>query len=178
MTDNELILSGRAEELRLAFDQSFADPIPTDSSETVDFISLRLARDPHAIRMAEIAGLFIDVKISPCPSPLAELRGIAGFRGTLTPIYDLAALLGYPISSGRWLALAKGAALALTFDAFDGYFRVEPVAVGAYQRSASAAHVRELVRRADSAWPVIDIPSVITAIKARAAVAASSQKEH
>lgn len=177
MTDIESFLSGRAAELRGAFDQSFAEPIQADTSETIDFISIRLAGDALAIRMTEIAGLFADVRITPCPSPVAELRGIAGFRGTLTPVYDLAALLGYPMSSARWIVLAKGRVLALALDEFEGHFRVDPAAVASQQGSSAAQHVREIARQADQALPVIDIPSVVAAIKARAA-AASSHKEH
>lgn len=177
MTAIESISSERAAELRLAFDQSFADPIQEVSRDTVDFISLSLGGDAYAIRMADIAGLYADIRITPCPSPLAELRGIAGFRGTLTPVYDLGAFLGYPMSSGRWLVLAKGGAPALAFDGFDGHFRVESAAIAAHQGTSSARNIHEIVRQADRAWPVIDIPSVIAAIKARAA-AVSSQKEH
>ena len=176
MTRIESIPSGRAAELRLAFDQSFADPIQEVSRDTVDFISLSLAGDAHAILTADIAGLFVDVKVTPCPSPLAELRGIAGFRGTLTPVYDLGALLGYPMSSGRWLVLAKGGALAFAFDGFDGHFRVEYAAIATHEGTSSARHVHEIARQAERAWPVIDIPSALRAIKARAA--ASPQKEH
>ena len=32
----------------------------------------------------------------PCRAASRSLRGIAGFRGTMVPVYDLAALLGYP----------------------------------------------------------------------------------
>lgn len=177
MTDIESISFGRAAELRLAFDQSFADPIQDISRDTVDFISLSLVGDAHAIRMADIAGVFIDVKITPCPSPLVELRGIAGFRGTLMPVYDLGALLGYPLSSGRWLVFAKGGALALAFNGFDGHFQVESTAIAAHQETSFARHVREIARQADRAWPIIDIPSVVAAIKARAA-AFTPQKEH
>lgn len=177
MTVIKSIPSGHAAELRMAFDQSFADPIQAAAHETVNVIAIRLAGHPHAIRMAEIAGLFVDVKVTPCPSPLAEFRGIAGFRGTLTPVYDLAVLLGYPKSPGRWLALAKGGALGLVFDTYDGHFRIEPAAIAAPQGPASARHVSEIARQAGTAWPVIDIASVVAAIATRAA-ATSSQKEH
>jgi chemotaxis signal transduction protein len=177
MTDIASTLSDRAAELRRAFDQSFAEPIRAETRQTIDFISIRLTGDAHAIRMSEIAGLFTDVRITLCPSPIAELRGLAGFRGALTPVYDLAALLGYPPSSARWIVLAKGRDLALAFDAFDDHFRIEPAAVASRQASSASRHVHEIARQADHAWPVIDIPSVVAAIKTRAA-AVSSHKEH
>jgi len=177
MSDSQFALSGRVEELRRAFDQSFAEPVRVDTRETIDFISIRVAGDPYAIRMTEIAGLFADVRITSCPSPIAELRGIAGFRSTLTPVYDLAALLGCPMSSARWLTLVRGGALALAFDAFDGHFRVDPGAVASGQGSSASRHVHEIARQADHAWPVVDVPSVVATIKARA-TAAPYQKEN
>lgn len=175
MNRTELALTERAVELRQAFDRSFAEPIRAEEREIVDFITLRLGGDPYAVRMAEIAGLFTNVKITPVPSPLAELRGVAGFRGTLTPVYDLAALLGYPPSSARWIVLANAGALGFAFGAFEGHFRIEPTAIAAQQNSAQ--HVHEIARQADAAWPIIDIPSVVAAISARAA-AVPSRKEH
>jgi purine-binding chemotaxis protein CheW len=169
--------SERTADLRRNFDQSFAAPIQADTRETIDFISIRLGGDAHAIRMTEIAGLFADVRITPCPSPIRELRGLAGFRGALTPVYDLALLLGYPMSSARWMVLTEGRTLALAFDEFDGHFRVEPAAVASQQGSSSSPLVRAIAQQADLAWPVIDIPTVVAAITARAA-AASSHKEH
>ena len=177
MTDIEANLSERTADLRRAFDQSFAEPIRTDMRETIDLILIRLGEDPHAIRMTEIAGLFADVRITPCPSPISELRGLAGFRGTLTPVYDLGGLLGCPTSSARWMVLSEGRALALTFDEFDGHFRAAPAAIVSQQGSSASPFVRAIARQADLAWPVIDIPSVVAAIKARSA-AVSSHKEH
>ena len=59
----------------------------------------------------------------------------------------------------------------------DGHFRIEPSGIAAHQGAASGRHVREIASQADAAWPVIDIPSVVAEIKARAA-ATSSHKEH
>lgn len=175
MNGSEMILSERALELRQSFDRSFAEPLRAGERAIVDFISLRLGGDPYAVRMADITGLFTNVKVTPVPSPLAELRGIAGFRGTLTPVYDLAALLGYPPSTARWIVLANAGALGFAFDAFEGHFRIEPAAIAAQQDAAR--HVHEIARQADAAWPVVDIPSVVAAIAARAA-ATPSRKEH
>jgi purine-binding chemotaxis protein CheW len=175
MTAIETNLSARAANLRRAFDQSFAEPVETAARETIDFISIRLGGDAHAIRMTEIAGLFADVTITPCPSPIPEIRGLAGFRGTLTPVYDLGMLLGYPMSSARWLVLTEGRTLALALDQFEGHFRIEPAALASRQESSPL--VRGIARQGDLAWPVIDIPALVAAIKARAA-AVSSHKEH
>ena len=63
--------------------------------------------DPHALRINDIAGLYADMKITPCPSPVpAVARSSPAFRGEVVPVYDLAALLGYPHE--RQSALAGG----------------------------------------------------------------------
>jgi chemotaxis signal transduction protein len=166
MSGSQPALSGRAEELRRAFDRSFAVPLATTVRTTVDFIAVRLAGDAHAIRLAEIGGLFVDMPITPCPSRVASLRGIAGFRGTLTPVYDLAALLGYPLSSSlRWLILTQGRELALAFDDFGGHFRTELEAIASREGPGGSGHIREIARQPDRAWPVIDISSIASAIR-------------
>jgi purine-binding chemotaxis protein CheW len=179
MTSNglDIALSDRAAQLRQAFDRSFAEPLNAETRSTIDFIAIRLAGDAHAVRMSEVGGLFADVRVTPCPSPVAELRGIAGFRGALTPVYDLAALLGYPMSAGRWMVLTRDRALALAFDDFQDHFRIDPAAIAARQDASVSPHVHQIAQQAGRAWPIIDIPSVVAVIKARAA-AHSSHKEH
>lgn len=176
MTESAAALSERAAELRRAFDRSFAEPAQADRPATIDFISVKLADDIHAIRLAEIAGLFTDVVITPCPSPFREFRGIAGFRGMLTPVYDLAALLGYPMSTARWVALAKGKALALAFDVFDGHFRVEPSVVAPRQGADLTRHAHEIVSHAGDAFSIVDVSSVLAAISKRIASHTSSME--
>jgi hypothetical protein len=73
--------------------------------------------------------------------------------------------------------LAKGRTPALAFDVFEEHFRIEPTSIAAQAGSSASPHIREVARLGDRAWPVIDIPSVVAAIKAKTA-AASSHKEH
>ena len=173
MSDVQSVLAGHAEDLRRAFDRSFAEPVAGDVRQSVDFISLRLGGDLHAARMSQIDGLFAAVKVTPCPSPLAELVGIAGFRGALTPVYDLAQLLGYARSAGRWTILTADRAVALAFDDFEGHFRVEPSAIAGSHSNTTTRYVHQIARSANSAWPIVDIPSVVAAITARATTATS-----
>ena len=173
MTDQvEAALLDHAETLRDAFDRSFAVPTDVDRRETIDFIALRLGDDVHALRMSEIGGLFTDVKVTQCPSPVPELRGIAAFRGTLTPVYDLAQLLGYPRSSGEWMVLTADRPLAFAFGAFDGHFRVEPSALAV----GEARHVKEVASSGGDVHPIIDVASVAEAVAARVTRIASSKE--
>ena len=177
MSDIQAAVLVKVEELRHSFDRSFAEPVRSGGRTTIDFISIRLAGDIHAIRLGEIGGLFADVKITPCPSPVAALRGIAGFRGTLVPVYDLPALLGYPMSSARWLVLSASRDVALAFDDFDGHFRIEPEQIAASQGASAGRHVVEVARHAGGAWPIVNIPTVVAAIRAHPSIG-SSHKEH
>ncbi len=118
----------RAVELRRAFDLAFAEPPLADIRVRENFLAFRVGTDPFAMRVLDVAGLFADKSITPLPSPVSELLGVAGFRGEVVPVYDLRALLGQPSrTKPRWMVLAitaDKASIALAFDGFEGHFRV------------------------------------------------------
>src|SRR5689334_19841174 len=119
MTDTASAIGERALELRQQFDRSFAEPVRRTVIETDDFIAVRLGAETFAIRVAEIAGLHAGLAITPCPSPLPELLGLAGLRGALIPVYGLAALLGLSaVAEPRWIVIAAGREAAFAFDGF------------------------------------------------------------
>jgi chemotaxis signal transduction protein len=162
-------LAGRVEALRRAFDRSFADAPRLDADARCDLLAIRVAGDPYALRLAEVAGLFADRVVTPLPTPVPELLGIAGFRAALVPVYDLRALLAYPGTDiPRWVVTTTGeAAVALAFDQFETHVRVTE---GAFATDHSQARcVREVARLADGVRPVLHLPSVLEMIKARAA---------
>ena len=166
----------RARLLREAFDRAFAEAPAAALSEQVDLIGVRLGGDGFALRLVQTAGLFAGRKVTPVPTAVVELRGIAGLRGSIVPVYDLGMLIGYPPAAElRWLILAREAAVAFAFDVFDGQMRIGSDAIVAQQGSARS-HVREVARSGDSARPIIDLASIITAI-GRQAAGASSRKE-
>ncbi|MBI4467947.1 MAG: chemotaxis protein CheW [Acidobacteria bacterium] len=164
-------LSATAEELRRAFDRSFAEAPAAESPEIEDLLAIGMGSDPYALRVSEIAGLFAGQKVSPLPGPLPELVGIAGLRGEVVPVYDMPALLGYSgAETLRWIVLVvTGETVALAFDQFDGHVRLERKAVAPEDRDNSARrHVREVARIADVVRPIIHLPSLLQAIKALA----------
>lgn len=167
----EALSSGNLESaamLREAFDASFAQSPRVGGDAAVDFLAVRMGGDAFALRLSETAGLFADRKVTPVPTTVAEFRGVSGFRGVLVPVYDLGALLGYPpFASGRWLVLAAGGVLAFAFDGFEGHIRVAPDGITARRDAGSARQVHEIARRGDRAWPVVDIPAAVEAIRAR-----------
>jgi purine-binding chemotaxis protein CheW len=178
MTIGEAVhISDRAAALREAFDRSFVEPQHCDAVATEDFLAIRVGGDPHMLRLAEIAGFYSDRKITGLPSRAAALAGIAGFRGTMLPVYDLAVLLKYaPSQSARWMAIAAEAPLALTFDSFEGHFRFRSDVVAERDGVDTEGHLRRVVRTEDYVRPVIDIPSIVAAICGGTPVAGKTEE--
>lgn len=177
MNQVEHAVSRRAVALRDAFDRSFAEPARTGVGEMVDFISIRLGGELHAVRMTDIAGLHAGLKVTPAPTAVPQFLGLAGLRGVLTPVYDLAALLGHSAAAGRWVMLASGRELAFAFEAFDRHFRVPVTDMHAPSAETIASpRTAWIAVHEGRAQPVVDIPSIVAAIKSRAA--AYSRKEH
>lgn len=169
MSETESGLAGRAEELRRAFDLSFAEAPRQATGSFVDLLAIRVAGDAYALSLSEVAGLHVDRVVTPLPSLVPELLGLAGFRAALVPVYDLRALLGYPAAGAlRWMVSTAGAStLGLAFDRFEAHVRVALTALAgddAHERS----HVRSVVRTENGVRPVIHLPSVVEAIRARA----------
>jgi hypothetical protein len=158
----------RAAALREAFDRGFAEPRATETRGADHLLTLSIGGDPYALRMDEIASLAVDRRIRPLPGPIPELAGIAGLRGAILPVYDLARLLGYPVGGGlRWLAVLSAAPVAMAFAAFEGYI-VRPGGSIAFEAAdGESRHVQTVARAADFVRPVISLGSVLEAIRRR-----------
>lgn len=157
-----------AEQLRRAFDEAFARPPEERARDDEDVLALRLGNDPYAIRLVDIAGVHLGQKVVPLPSPMRELSGVAALRGVLVPIYDLAALLGYPTTSGQ-----RGFVLARATRPI-GFACGVPERLVRLPRSAFAdaahapeqrAHLSGYVRVMDALRPVIDIGSIVQTVE-------------
>lgn len=160
-------VAGRAAEFRLAFDRGFAEPFHIDTSIKDDLLAIRVSGQACAIRLSEITGLFADKKITGVPGSGSALRGIAGFRGAILPVYDLAIVLGHSASqSPRWLVAAAAAPVALAFETFECQLRVarEEILPQA-SRPDQRGYAREFVRTANFAGPIMHLPSILDAIK-------------
>jgi len=161
--------SETALELRRAFDRTFAEAPRAEPIPFEDLIALRVGADGYAVREGEIAGLFKDRPVTPLPTPVPGLLGIAALRGGLFPVYDLASLLGHPRSEPRWLVLAKARdPLALAFDAFEGHLRVPRERVTAAGPGGVVRHAERAVRVGDAARPILDVVSIVREIENRA----------
>lgn len=162
----------RVAALRSAFDQTFGVAPISETGALEDLIAIRVGDDPYAVRRSELVGLMADRKIVPLPSALPGLLGLTSLRGALLPVYSLGAALGYPSPPRppRWMAVtlaARDQPLGLAFDEFERYLRVRSDQLGAAPE-LSPSHVREILRGADHARPVIRAASVAADIAQRA----------
>jgi purine-binding chemotaxis protein CheW len=165
-------LSARLRELRESFDRSFREPPASVGEAPLDLLAIRVGRQPFALRLSEIAVLEAGRTITSVPSRHSELVGIAGVRGAVVAVFDLALLLELPkLDSPRWLVLAQGAPLAFAFSAFEGQRSVAPDAIARAEREGSGrAQLREMVRWRGTTgeWetqPVIDIAGLVAALE-------------
>jgi purine-binding chemotaxis protein CheW len=164
-----------AAEMRLAFDRAFAEA-PRGEALFDDFLAIRLGADPHAVAIADIARLLPRKTVTRLPSRTHELLGVAGIAGAIIPVYDLRALLGYPITEApRWMVIAAALPVALAFDSFDGQFR-HPRDIAAPGAIPEASRPHEVLRVANTSVPVIPVASILATIKSLARNGAS-QKE-
>jgi purine-binding chemotaxis protein CheW len=161
-------VSERAAELRRDFDRSFAEPPRADKAAKEDLLAIRLGAQGFAIRLSEITGLFVDKKVTRVPGASAALLGIAGFRGSIVPVYDLQSLLGH--SGGhapRWLVIAAAAPVAFAFEAFESQLRVSPESITPQQSNAEThRYTQDFVQTENVLRPIIHLYSVLDAIKA------------
>ena len=161
----------RLGELRRAFDRSFAAPPPSRAAETQSLIVIGLAGETLVLRAGEITGIARRKRLVPLPSRTPELLGLAGIRGALVPVFNLAALLALPPCGGEpgWFALAmREAPIALAFDEFEGQVDVERTCLYDDQTAPARPHVRQLVRIGPLVRPVIEVPSILEAIRKNA----------
>jgi len=154
--------------LRAAFDRSFMEaPRPPDTGGA-HLLTFRAADRRYALRLEETAGVFADRPITALPGPRPELLGVATFRGQVTPVYDLAALLGHQAGTpGRWLVLVAGSpTLAVAFDELDGHVLVPAEALSRYPAGAGRRGLSGMVQLDEQALGIVDLAAVRATIHA------------
>jgi chemotaxis signal transduction protein len=157
-------LSASLDEIREAFDATFAAAPPDDRQEDVPLLAIRVGNDAVALRVHDTLGLLKAGRIVPVPSGRAELLGITGVRGAVIPVYSLARLTGRAEGeSTPWIVLAgAGERIGLAFAEFQGHLRVP---VGAVHATASPrGTVAGLVELTGQARPILDTPAIVRAI--------------
>jgi chemotaxis signal transduction protein len=159
----------KAAELRDAFDAAFARLPEAADDQRERLIGVRIGGEPHALRLAEIAGVFADRAITAVPSRSPALLGIAGVRASIVPVFDLGALVGYPARGAklRWLVIAARQRVGFAFDVFDGYFALARSEI--VRAREGSTHVTEVARVGDQLRPIVLLDSVIAALERKEA---------
>jgi len=165
----------RAEEMRRAFDRRFAEPLPTRETAFVDLLCIRLCGDPYALQLSDVSGLVVGKRLTCWPCDRLAFLGVAGFRGSIAPVYDLRVLLGYPPGAAvRWLVMAAARPVALGIDGLDGCLRLPRACIAQpAPGEAGRPHVHQLVRTpaavASTASallrPLVDLASALAAVR-------------
>jgi chemotaxis signal transduction protein len=138
-----------AGDLRQAFDEAFARPAASHREVHEDFLLVRLHDAPCAVRVAEVAGIQRCPPVAALPSRNSAVVGLAGTRGRLVVVYDLATLLGHGREvrpEGTILRCASDGSIALLFDASFGYVKVRPQDVCKAEASEPGVRPVEIVR--------------------------------
>jgi chemotaxis signal transduction protein len=158
--------------LRRLFDAGFAAPAASRSQRLEDLLAIRVGPDPYALRISEIAGLQVGLKIVPVPSPVAQLLGIAAIRGMMAPIYDLAALLRYPPAANpRWFIVARAPQpVGLAFESFESHLQASQSSLATDNGEDAGSvgtgqYLRGTVLAAGTLRPIIHLASVLELIR-------------
>lgn len=160
-------MKDHAAQLREAFDRSFASASAVDAGATEGLLAITVGGDRYVVRLAEISRVLVNRKVAWLPSAVPELIGIAGLKGAVLPVYDLAMLIGLPRASNpRWLMVAAAAPVGFAFDRFDGYESVRPDDFTLDAAGAPGRHVRELLRRREPR-PVVHVAAMLETIRNR-----------
>ncbi|MCU1279833.1 MAG: chemotaxis protein CheW [bacterium] len=169
----------KAAALRRAFDESFARPPATRADDHERLLSLRIGAEGYAFRLGEISGFVVARKIVSLASTVAGALGLAGIRGSLVPVYSLAALLGHggDDEAARWFVLCGAPdPIALAFAQFDGYLEVPRRDLHAVSGPSDRGPVATVARTGARNLGIIGISTLMETISV-AVVASSTTKE-
>jgi purine-binding chemotaxis protein CheW len=166
MEPEELTRAGR---LRRDFDALFAEAAAEQEAGAESFLAVSVGGDPYALPVSQINGLARDRSLIPLPGAPPDFVGLAGLRGSVLPVWDLAGLMGYAPAAGRWVAIAAGdTAWAVAFEGFDGYLRLASQGLRPYQGPGpAAAFARQAFEGAQGLRPVLDLGLLRQAMQAR-----------
>jgi purine-binding chemotaxis protein CheW len=165
MTDEAAALGQGVSGLRLAFDRAFAEAPAIRQTDFDDFLAIRAGGSAYALRLAEISGLFTHRTVTRLPTTSPAFCGVAGFRGSVLPVYDLRVLLGTAVAGNpRWLVVARSLPIGFVFDGLDGHLRL-PRSAGAGETADSPSQ-QPVVASADGVpRMVIRLPSICEEIR-------------
>ena len=121
---NQISEGSNAAQLRQAFDSTFALPPSSASPQVEDLLTIRVAGDPYAIRLFDIAEMVSGRRVVSVPAVTPDLLGLAGIHGGIVPVFGLSSILGYGPDPGppQWMIVCGSEdPIALAFSDFEGF---------------------------------------------------------
>ncbi len=156
-------------ELRREFDLAFARP-EEDRSRAAGMALLGVGvRDlPLALPLEALASIDAGRVVEPLPGAAPGVLGLAGLRGQLVAVFDLAALLGLPGSgpAPRWFATIRRApSIAVAFGRFEGRFDAAGPAPEVETSAPRVPFVSHHVRDGSTVRAVVDLDAVLSSLE-------------
>ena len=131
----------------------------------------RIAGDPYAIRLRDIAGIVAARAIVSVPSAAPDFLGLVGIRGDIVPVFELSSILGYgnEADSVSWTLLCGAPeTIALGFSELEGFLRLSKTHLHADQhREGARQYAHEIATTDAGDRPLIAIALVVAAIRNR-----------
>ncbi|MDG6997664.1 MAG: chemotaxis protein CheW [Nitrososphaerota archaeon] len=118
-------------QIRESFDSVFAQEMRLSRDTTVDLLAIQIGHNHYAIRLSELAGLYVGKPITWLPDSPSELLGVASFGDRIAAIYNLESLIGEPEKSQcRWQVLAAcDPSIGFGFEELENYIRADSEAI-------------------------------------------------
>ncbi|AUX42713.1 uncharacterized protein SOCE26_041460 [Sorangium cellulosum] len=193
-------LARRLAELQEAFDASFARTVEACPEELARALAIRAGGRRLVVRIEELAAVEPCRRTAPLAGGPPGLLGLAGLRGRLVAVYDLAALLGGRPRAGadgadgaggaggaggassrpapRWLLVcARSPEIALAVDEIERHVGFSSADVRPLSGGDPGGHVGEAVEIDGAPLGILRVPSVVAAVLARAQGGAERAKE-
>jgi chemotaxis signal transduction protein len=169
---------GHLTELRHAFDRTFQLPHQLTTKSVEPMVAFHTAGIALAVRVQHITGVMKRTVILPVPSIVPELLGVAAVRGGLVPVFNLAALLGFPpIGEPQWFMLMnRQTPVAFAFDGLEGRIEVEQAHVYADETSSPSKHLHQLAEVGSVVRAVVDVSNLMESIGQYAGLGAPAKE--
>ncbi len=153
--------------LRRQFDASFAEPPAPTPEELESLLAIRLAGEPHAIRLSHLVEVLIRPTVTAIPTGTPGLLGLVGVRGRVLPAFELGSILGYDPAPnpGRWIVLCNPSdPIGLVFADFEGHLRLPKSALRTAE--ITGKYLTEFARTDAESRAIVDIPLVVANLRA------------
>ena len=171
---NDSIEGSNAAQLRQAFDRTFALAPSLASPGVEDLLTLRVAGDPYAIRLLDIAAIVTQRRVVSVPAVTPDLLGLAGIHGGIVPVFGLSSILGYGPDPGspQWMVLCGfEEPIALAFSDFEGHLQLPSSAIYADENfrtpRENVKYVNHVASTSNGVRAVISISLIVATIRNR-----------